>query len=59
MAQGKAIYEWVVENTTYDPLLKNVGTVNIGNMLESGNLMGRSGDIARLFVALGLALIHI
>ena len=52
VAQGKAIYEWVVENTTYDPLLKSVGNVNIGNMLESGNLSGRSGDIALLFVAL-------
>lgn len=52
VAQGKAIYEWVVENTTYDPLLKSVGNVDIGNMLESGNLSGRSGDIALLFVAL-------
>jgi len=52
VAQGKAIYEWVVENTTYDPLLKSVGNVNIGSMLESGNLSGRSGDIALLFVAL-------
>jgi len=52
LAQGKAIYEWVVENTTYDPLLKSVGNVDIGNLLESGNLSGRSGDIALLFVAL-------
>ena len=51
VAQGKAIYEWVVENTTFDPLLKSVGNVNIGSLLESGNLSGRSGDIALLFVA--------
>ena len=52
LAQGKAIYEWVVENTVYDPLPKSVGNVNIGTMLEGGNLAGRSGDIALLFVAL-------
>lgn len=52
LAQGKVIYEWVVENTTYDPLMKRVGNTNIGTMLESGELFGRSGDIALLFVAL-------
>lgn len=52
LAQGKAIYEWVVENTTYDPLMKRVGNTNIGTMLESGNLFGRSADIALLFVSL-------
>ncbi|MFT3850795.1 MAG: transglutaminase-like domain-containing protein [Propionivibrio sp.] len=52
LAQGKAIYEWVVENTSYDPLMKRVGNTNIGAMLESGNLFGRSADIALLFVAL-------
>ena len=52
MAQGKAIYDWVVENTLYDPLQKNVASLNIGNMLESGDLNGSSGDIAHLFVGL-------
>ena len=52
LAQGKAIYEWVVENATYDPLMKRVGNTNIAAMLESGNLFGRSADIALLFVSL-------
>ena len=52
VAQGKAIYDWVVENTTFDPQMKRVGNVNIGSMLESGNLSGRSADIALLFVGL-------
>ena len=52
LAQGKAIYEWVVENTTYDPLMKRVGNINVGTMLESGDLFGKSADIALLFVAL-------
>ena len=52
LAQGKAIYEWVVENTLYDPLRKSVASRNIGDMLDSGDLSGRSGDIAQLFVAL-------
>ncbi|MFZ4535907.1 transglutaminase-like domain-containing protein [Propionivibrio sp.] len=56
VAQGKAIYEWVVENTLYDPTMKRVGNVNIGSMLDSGNLSGRSADIALLFVALCRAL---
>ena len=52
LAQGKAIYEWVVENTSYDPLRKSIASLNVGTMLESGDLSGRSGDIAQLFVAL-------
>ncbi len=52
VAMGKAIYEWVVENAVYDPLMKNIGNVNIGTMLESGDLSGRSAAIALLFVGL-------
>ncbi len=52
LAQGKAIYEWVVENTSYDPTRKSIASLNVGTMLESGDLSGSSGDIAQLFVAL-------
>jgi len=52
VAQGKAIYEWVVENSVFDPQQKGGGNVNIGSLLESGNLSGRSADIALLFVGL-------
>ncbi len=52
VAMGKAIYEWVVENTVFDPLMKNVSNVNIATMLESGDLSSRSTGIALLFVGL-------
>ncbi|MBK7356873.1 transglutaminase-like domain-containing protein [Propionivibrio sp.] len=52
VAQGKAIYDWVVDNVSFDPQMKGVGNVNIGRMLESGNLNGRSADIALLFVGM-------
>lgn len=52
VAQGKAIYDWVVENASFDPIQKSVGNVNIARMLESGNLSGRSADIALLFVGM-------
>lgn len=52
LAQGKAIYEWVVENTAYDPNLRFVGNTSVGAMLERGDLAGRSADIALLFVGL-------
>lgn len=52
VARGKAIYDWVVENTSYDPQMKSVGNSNIGTMLESNRLSGRSADIALLFVGL-------
>ncbi len=52
LAQGKAIYEWVVDNCTFDPQPRDGGNINIARLLESGNLNGRSADIALLFVGL-------
>lgn len=52
LAQGKAIYEWVVDNASYDPLITGVGNANIATLLESGYLNGKSADIALLFVGL-------
>lgn len=52
LAMGKAIYEWVVENTGFNPLVKSVGNADIGNMLDSGDLSGKSADISLLFVGL-------
>lgn len=52
LAMGKAIYDWVVENTEFDVSGKGLGNANIASLLESGNLSGRSADIAQLFVAL-------
>ncbi|MCM8595047.1 transglutaminase family protein [Accumulibacter sp.] len=52
VAQGKAIYDWVVDNTTYDPTQSGIGRGDIEAMLDSGQLSGKSADIALLFVAL-------
>ena len=52
LAQGKAIYDWVVENATYDPVMKNVSHTNIGSLLENGPFAGRSTEISLLFVGL-------
>ena len=56
LAMGKAVYEWVVENTSYDPQAQGIGNRNVGEILESGRLAGRSADISLLFVALCRAL---
>ena len=52
LAMGKAIYDWVIENTEFDTSGTGIGTANIGTLLEGGSLSGRSADIAQLFVAL-------
>ena len=52
VAQGKAMYDWVVENTTFDPTASGIGKGDIEAMLDSGQLSGRSADISLLFVGL-------
>ena len=52
LAQGKAIYDWVVENTAFDPSVPGIGRGDVEAMLDSGQLSGRSADISLLFVAL-------
>jgi transglutaminase-like putative cysteine protease len=52
VAQGKAIYDWVVENTSYDPGRSGIGRGDVEAMLDSGQLSGKSADIALLFVGL-------
>jgi transglutaminase-like putative cysteine protease len=52
LARGKAIYDWVLENTTYDPSLPGSGRGDIEAMLDSGQLSGKSADITLLFVGL-------
>jgi transglutaminase-like putative cysteine protease len=50
--KARAIYEWVVENTTRDPKTPGCGMGDIGSMLQSGYLGGKCADISALFVAL-------
>lgn len=51
VAQAKAIYDWVVDNTTYDPSLPGCGTGDVRKQLISGQYGGRSADISGLFVS--------
>lgn len=52
VAQAKAIYDWVVDNTTYDTALPGCGNGNINQQLIRGQYGGRSADINGLFVAI-------
>lgn len=52
VAQAKAIYDWVVDNTTYDPSLPSGGSGDIRKQLNQGQYGGRSADINGLFVSI-------
>lgn len=52
VAQAKAIYDWVVDNTIYDPNLPACGTGNVRAQFEQRQFGGRSADINGLFVSL-------
>jgi len=50
--RARALYEWVVENTTRDPKTPGCGMGDVASMLQSGYLGGKCADINALFVAL-------
>ena len=50
--KGRAIYDWIVDNTFRDPKVKGCGIGDIRFMLESGNLGGKCADLNALFVGL-------
>ena len=52
VAQAKAIYDWVVDNSIYDPSLPGCGTGDIRRQLIQGQYGGRSADINGLFVSI-------
>jgi transglutaminase-like putative cysteine protease len=52
LEKGRAIYEWIVDNSFRDPKTKGCGTGNVKAMLESGNLGGKCADLNGLFVGL-------
>ncbi|KAB2926580.1 MAG: transglutaminase [Dechloromonas sp.] len=52
VAQAKAVYDWVVDNTIYDPTLPGCGNGDVMRQLISGQYGGRSADINGLFVAI-------
>ena len=52
VAQVKALYDWVIENSIYDPALPGVGGGDIRRQLDARLYGGRSADINGLLVAL-------
>lgn len=52
VAQAKAVYDWVTDNTIYDPSLPGCGSGDVMRQLISGQYGGRSADINGLFVAI-------
>jgi transglutaminase-like putative cysteine protease len=50
--KGRAIYEWVVENTFRDPKVRGCGWGDIKSMLETRNFGGKCGDLNAMFVGL-------
>jgi len=52
VAQVKAIYEWVTENSIYDPSLPGCGKGDVRRQLIEGQYGGRSADINGLFVSI-------
>jgi len=52
VAQAKAIYDWVVDNATFDPGLPGVGSGDVRKQLQTGQYGGKSADINGLFVAI-------
>src|SRR3954466_16192062 len=50
--KGRAIYEWIVDNTFRDPKTRGCGLGDIRTMLETGNLGGKCADLNALFVGL-------
>jgi len=56
LEKGRAIYEWIVQNTLRDPKTRGCGTGNIKAMLESGNFGGKCADLNGLFVGFARSL---
>jgi transglutaminase-like putative cysteine protease len=55
LQKGRAIYEWVVENTFRNPKTRGCGWGDIKSMLETKNLGGKCGDLNAMFVGLARA----
>lgn len=53
--KGRAIYEWVVENTFRNPKTRGCGWGDIKSMLEAKNLGGKCGDLNAMYVGLARA----
>ncbi len=52
---ARALYEWIVDNTSRDPKTRGCGIGNIRFMLESKDLSGKCADLNALYVGLARA----
>jgi transglutaminase-like putative cysteine protease len=52
LEKARAIYDWVVDNTSRDPKTRGCGTGDIKFMLENNVLSGKCADLNALYVAL-------
>jgi len=55
LQQARAIYDWVIDNVTYDSNVRGQGGGDIQSMLAKENLGGKCADIHALFVGLARA----
>ena len=55
LAKARAIFDWIVENTTRDADVKGCGLGDIRGMLEMNNLSGKCADLNALCVGLARA----
>lgn len=55
LAKARAIYDWIVDNTSRDADVKGCGLGDIRGMLEMKNLSGKCADLNALFVGLARA----
>jgi transglutaminase-like putative cysteine protease len=55
LEKGRAIYDWVVDNTFRDPKTRGCGVGDVKSLLESGNLGGKCADLNALYVGLARA----
>src|SRR5690606_6393897 len=53
--KARAIYDWVIENTTRNASTRGCGIGDIAAMLKSGNLSGKCADLNALYVGLARA----
>ena len=55
IAKARAIYEWIVENTSRNPKTRGCGLGDIRFMLETKDLSGKCADLNALYVGLARA----
>ncbi len=53
--KAEAIYNWIVDNTFRDPLVRGCGLGDVKTLLKSGNFSGKCADLNSLFVGLARA----